>query len=171
LVCLKFQYERKKMSDKQLKSMKKELDDVLLEARVMAFIQVVRRHGDADLNDVFRLAKMCGLEHLSVNEIIGDELPRSGKDWAKRKLGDGSKPKRAIASSGFEVRTKAGRNKFDTAMLKELKSIGHSWTDAAELQIRLGGNPDQTRRSLNRLIELGKVTYKGKARGTRYKVA
>ncbi len=169
MVCHKFQYERKKMSDKQLKSMKKELDDVLLEARIMAFIQVVRRHGDADLNDVFRLAKMCNLEHLSVNKIIGDELPRSGKDWAKGNLG--SKPKVAIASSGFEVRTKAGRNKFDTAMLKELKSIGHSWTDAAELQIRLGGNPDQTRRSLNRLIEEGRVTYKGKARGTRYKVA
>lgn len=159
------------MSDKQLKSMKKELDDVLLEARVMAFIQVVRRHGDADLNDVFKLAKMCNLEHLSVKELIADELPRSGKDWAKRQLGESPKPKKAIASGGFEVRSKAGRNKFDTAMLKELKSIGHSWTEATELQAKLGGNPDQTRRSLNRLIGLGKVTYKGKARGTRYKVA
>lgn len=171
MVCHKFQYERKKMSDKQLKSMKKELDDVLLEARVMAFIQVVRRHGEADLNDVFKLAKMCNLEHLSVKELIADELPRSGKDWAKGQLGESLKSKRAIASGGFEVRSKAGRNKFDTAMLKELKSIGHSWTEATELQVKLGGNPDQTRRSLNRLIGLGKVTYKGKARGTRYKVA
>lgn len=171
MVCHKLQYERKKMSKKQLKSMKKELNDVLLEARVMAFIQVVRRHGDADLNDVFELAKMCNLEHLSVKELVADELPRSGKDWAKGQLGEGTESEKAIASGGFEVRTKAGRNKFDESMLKELKSIGHSWTEAAELQTRLGGSPDQTRRSLNRLIELGKVTYKGKARGTRYKVA
>lgn len=159
------------MPKKQLNSMKKELAAVLAEANIMAFIQVVRRHGDADLGDVFKLAKLFNLEHMSIKELFADRWPRSGKDWAKKQLGDGAKTKKALASGGLEVRTKAGRNKFDTAMLKELKSIGHSWTEAADLQIRLGGNPDQTRRSLNRLIELGKVTYKGKARGTRYKVA
>ncbi len=158
------------MSAKQLKSMKKELDDVLIEAQAMAFIQVVRRHGDADLSDVFKLAKLCNLEHLSIRELLVDELPRSGKEWAEKQLGEGAGPRKAIAS-GVKVRKKADRNKFDDTMLKELKSRGHSWTKAPALQTKLGGNPDQTRRSLNRLIEAGKVTYKGEARGTQYKVA
>jgi len=155
------------MPKRQFISMKKELDDAMAEAKTMAFIHVVRRHGNADLNDVFELAKMAKLEHIDIKSLLVDDLPRTGKEWSRKALGSGAK-KKAVGTGGLEVRTAEGRRTFDASVLKEL-SLNEDWTKAPDLQEKTGGNPDQTRRALNRLIESGKIKYKGKARGTQYK--
>lgn len=65
------------MSAAQLKSMKKEIDRVLSDAKIMAFVQVVRRHEKATLGDVMALAKEMGLGHLNVGQILFDEIGRA----------------------------------------------------------------------------------------------
>ena len=71
------------------------------------------------------------------------------------------------------MRTEAGREQFDTEVLATLQRAGGEMIAATTLREMMPGNadPTQLRTSLNRLISLGKVTFTGKARGTRYSLA
>jgi len=142
--------------------MQREVESVLSEATLMAFIQVVRRHPDATLNEVFKLAEYLNIGDVTLGVAFFDEVPRTGKDWAK-------KPK-AIAATVPELRTAAGREEYDARVLGVLKSKA-DWSTSQEVREASGGDPHQVRASLNRLIQSGRVHYKGRARGTRYKAA
>ena len=61
-----------------------------------------------------------------------------------------------------------GRDAYDKAMLDVLKGSSKQMA-APELGTAVGGTPLQVRTSLARLIQAGKVSWTGKARGTRYK--
>lgn len=81
----------------------------------------------------------------------------------KTRRGAGSsKPK------GVNTRTQDGRDAYDKAMLDVLKGSSKQMA-APELGTAVGGTPLQVRTSLARLIQAGKVSWTGKARGTRYK--
>ncbi len=96
------------------------------------------------------------LKSLTVGELLsGDSGSGSG---ANRGFGGGD--------SAF-TRTKAGRIAYDDSMLDALRT-SESPMSAVELRDLNGGTPDQARKALNRLIEEGKVSFSGKARGTRY---
>lgn len=69
---------------------------------------------------------------------------------------------------GLNTRTREGRNRLDAAILDFLKEQ----TDAVRaLDIRrgIGGTSAQVRTRLNFLISKKKVTYTGRASGTRYR--
>lgn len=68
------------------------------------------------------------------------------------------------------TRTPAGRKAYDEALLAALGAIAKP-VGVAKLMARVGGTNLQARASLNRLINAGKVTWTGKARGTKYSVA
>jgi hypothetical protein len=86
---------------------------------------------------------------------------------APAKSGKGAK---AEPAAEVNTRTPTGRDAFDKGVLEALKSIGGP-AGAGEIQRRVGGTNMQVRSAVNRLIEAGQVTWTGKARGTRYRVA
>ena len=83
-----------------------------------------------------------------------------------------AKPAKAAKAEPAEVntRTPAGRDEFDRSVFEALKAIGGP-AGAGEIQRRVGGTNMQVRSAVNRLIEAGQVTWTGKARGTRYRLA
>jgi len=76
----------------------------------------------------------------------------------------------AEAADEVNTRTPAGRASFDGQVYEALKAIG-DYAGAGDLQDRVGGTNMQVRSAVNRLIAEGKVTWTGKARGTRYRLA
>jgi len=78
----------------------------------------------------------------------------------------------AEPSGAAEVntRTPAGRRAFDEMVFAAIKSIAGP-AGAGAIQKVTGGTNMQVRSACNRLIEAGRVTWSGKARGTRYQAA
>jgi len=71
--------------------------------------------------------------------------------------------------STVNTRTPAGRAAYDKAIFQALTDIAQP-VGVAKLMARAGGTNLQARAALNRLIDAGKVSWTGKARGTRYNV-
>lgn len=69
---------------------------------------------------------------------------------------------------GHNTRTRTGRAELDQAILDYLKSQPEP-VRALDIRKGIGGTAAQIRTRLNYLIEKGKVTYKGRASGTRYR--
>jgi hypothetical protein len=80
------------------------------------------------------------------------------------------KAAKAEPAAEVNTRTPSGREAFDQGVFEALKAIGGP-AGAGEIQRRVGGTNMQVRSAVNRLIEAGQVTWTGKARGTRYRVA
>ncbi len=87
--------------------------------------------------------------------LVADEAPTEAGDAAP------SAPKKV------NTRTPAGRAAYDKAIFAALSDIGEP-VGVAKLMARAGGTNLQARAALNRLIDAGKVSWTGKARGTRY---
>ncbi|HRI09301.1 MAG TPA: hypothetical protein PKW35_15880 [Nannocystaceae bacterium] len=68
-----------------------------------------------------------------------------------------------------DVRTPAGRVRYEASLLTALADTP-GFTGVAALLAKAGGTNLQARAALNRLIEAGKVTWTGKARGTKYRL-
>lgn len=69
---------------------------------------------------------------------------------------------------GHNTRTRTGRAELDQSILDYLKSQPEP-VRALDIRKGIGGTAAQIRTRLNYLIEKGKVTYKGRASGTRYR--
>jgi hypothetical protein len=69
---------------------------------------------------------------------------------------------------GHNTRTRSGRQELDQAILDFLKSQAEP-VRALDIRKGIGGTAAQIRTRLNYLIEKGRVTYKGRASGTRYR--
>lgn len=70
-------------------------------------------------------------------------------------------------SDGVNTRTPEGRAAYDEALLKAVKSA-KAPIGAGRIIAEVGGTPLQARSGLARLIEAEKITWTGKARGTKY---
>ncbi|MCB9652513.1 MAG: hypothetical protein H6729_00075 [Deltaproteobacteria bacterium] len=69
------------------------------------------------------------------------------------------------------TRTAPGRAAFEEAILGALGELGGGPVSGADVKAKVGGTSLQVRTAMNRLIEAGKVTFEGKARGTKYSLA
>jgi hypothetical protein len=78
--------------------------------------------------------------------------------------------KAKVKTKSVNTRTPEGRKAYDTAVLAVVAESERP-IKAPEITSRVGGTALQVRKSLARLIELGKITWEGKARGMRYSVA
>ncbi|MEZ4452255.1 MAG: hypothetical protein R3B09_22505 [Nannocystaceae bacterium] len=78
-------------------------------------------------------------------------------------------PAKASKPKKVETRTPAGRLAYDDAMLAALREMDGP-VGVAALMGKVGGSNLQARAALNRLIAAGKITWAGKARGTRYMI-
>lgn len=73
-------------------------------------------------------------------------------------------------AKSVNTRTPEGRGGYDEALFKALEAAGAP-TGAGALIAKVGGTSLQARAGLARLIEAGRITWTGKARGTKYSLA
>lgn len=73
-------------------------------------------------------------------------------------------------AKAVNTRTPEGRAQYDEALYKALEAAGAP-TGAGALIAKVGGTSLQARAGLARLIEADRITWSGKARGTRYSLA
>ncbi len=137
---------------------------------------------------VAQLAEAAGMD---IDAVVGLVLGRAGAAKAaaaapvvaKRKPG---RPRKVVAQDpapaavtaasddegddgeGHNTRTRTGRMALDQAILDFLKAQSEP-VRALDIRKGIGGTAAQIRTRLNYLIEKNKVTYKGRASGTRYR--
>lgn len=70
----------------------------------------------------------------------------------------------------LNLRTEEGRDQYDAQVAKALRQLGEE-VASGEIRKIVGGSPAQVRASLDRLIEQGRVEYRGETRATRYWLA
>lgn len=84
---------------------------------------------------------------------------------------EGRKPRKGGGKAkAVNTRTPEGRGAYDEALFKALEAAGAP-TGAGALIAKVGGTSLQARAGLARLIEAGRITWSGKARGTKYSLA
>lgn len=83
--------------------------------------------------------------------------------------GDAGDVRKRARGKDVNVRTPAGRAEYEMALLAALAEFTTP-TGVSTLMGKVGGTNLQARAALNRLIEAGKITWVGKARGTKYSV-
>lgn len=85
--------------------------------------------------------------------------------------GEGRKSRKGGGKAkAVNTRTPEGRTAYDEALFKALEAAGAP-TGAGALIGKVGGTSLQARAGLARLIEAGRITWSGKARGTKYSLA
>ena len=104
---------------------------------------------------------------------------KSAKPTTKKATSAKSKPAAPKASNDatpsekpaeVNTRTPASRDAFDATVFAAIQSIAGP-AGAGAIQKLTGGTNMQVRSACNRLIEAGRLSWRGKARGTRYQVA
>jgi len=83
--------------------------------------------------------------------------------------GKQGKQRRVGKAKSVNTRTAEGRTAYDEALFQAVKDSGGP-AGAGSLIARAGGSSLQARAGLARLIEAGRITWSGKARGTKYSV-
>lgn len=127
---------------------------------------------------VAQLAEVAGL---SIDEVVGLVLKKGASRPASGGRGrkdSGDAPTTtshnkaaagsfAVTERQHETRTQAGRDALDKAILTVLKQTGERMR-AVDVRDAVGGTAAQVRARLNALIADARVSYGGKASGTRY---
>ena len=80
-----------------------------------------------------------------------------------------ARPARGGKAKAVNTRTAEGRTEYDEALFVAVKEHGGP-VGAGALIAKVGGTSLQARAGLARLIETGRITWSGKARGTKYSV-
>lgn len=131
---------------------------------------------------VAQLAELAGMDVDSmVALVLGKKAGAAPKAPARRGggrrkaaeavEGEADAPAQAAPASpskGHNTRTRSGREALDEAIISFLKEQSEP-VRALDIRAGVGGTAAQIRTRLNFLIEQGKVTYKGRASGTRYR--
>ncbi len=171
--------------------------DAVANAERDVMIQQIRSNTSMTVSDLIKLATSDDLGSVLRSITVGDIAGAGGGGAAaaaapgRKKVRRGPKGRKpapstpvvaapapvvadVVAPSGppakVDTRTAKGRHAYDAAMLKALRGAGRA-VSAPELARQVGGTPLQIRTSLSRLINGGKVTWTGRARGTRYEAA
>ena len=103
------------------------------------------------------------LSSVTVGEVIGMGLEDPDDEDEDDELTS------AMLADAPEVntRTAAGRREYDQRVLDFVQESEEA-VSATEIRNHVGGTSLQVRKSVARLIEAERVTWQGKARGTRY---
>jgi hypothetical protein len=133
------------------------------------FLELIRSHPEMTLAELSKLSKgqFSGLlSCVTVGEVI-----RGG--YEDEAAAPAEVPTASSASSAppdeVNTRTAAGRREYDARVL-EFISDSEEAVSATEIRNYVGGTSLQVRKAVARLIETERVTWQGKARGTRYSV-
>jgi hypothetical protein len=144
-------------------SFEREMSAAVKDVQRSVFLELIRSHPEMTLAELSKLSKgqfSSLLSSVTVGEVInaGHELERS-----------------PVAASGapaetpddVNTRTAAGRREYDARVLEFIQESEDAVT-ATEIRNHIGGTSLQVRKAVARLIDDERVTWQGKARGTRY---
>lgn len=139
------------------------------------FINLVCENPQLTLAELTKLGKgkfANLLSTVSVGDII--QGGRGGVRFADEadddRVGKVKNGKSKLKTKPVNTRTPEGRKAYDAAVLAVVAESDRP-IKAPEITSRVGGTALQVRKSLARLIDLGKITWEGKARGMRYSIA
>lgn len=161
---------------RRVSSFEREFNSAVEAVERDVFINLVCENPQLTLAELTKLGKgkfATLLSTVSVGDImqggrggrVADEDDEEDERPGKVKT---SKPK--VKTKSVNTRTPEGRKAYDAAVLAVVAESERP-IKAPEITSRVGGTALQVRKSLARLIELGKITWEGKARGMRYSVA
>jgi hypothetical protein len=144
----------------------RQFSNAIESAERAVFIELIRDNPQLSLAEIAKLGKgrFEGLlSSVTVGDIMGASKGRRGGRRAEGRAVRGGK-------KHVDTRTRAGRDAYDEAILGVLQNASRPLR-APEITGEVGGSPLQARASLARLIDAGRVTWEGKARGTKYSIA
>ncbi|WP_434424412.1 hypothetical protein [Nannocystis pusilla] len=149
-----------------LEGRKRELLVELLRQRPELTLAELQQLARGELGPLLRVITIADLQGRQVSQA---PVRATGNvAWAKSTPGPTTVAD--VAIQDVDTRTVAGREAFDKKILAAVKTI-EGPVSAAQVQARVGGTNMQVRTGLNRLIEVGKLTWSGRAKGTRYHLA
>lgn len=148
-------------------SFEREMSAAVRDVQRSVFLELIRSHPEMTLAELSKLSKgqFSGLlSSVTVGEVInaGHELERSHEVAAP------GSPSMEIPDE-VNTRTAAGRREYDARVLEFIQDSEEA-VSATEIRNHVGGTSLQVRKAVARLIETERVTWQGKARGTRYSV-
>lgn len=155
---------------RSVKQLKKEYETAVQQASIVAFIATARRHPDVTLGELGELAVEYGLGELSIHRMFVDENFMDFSTALPKALPAATKRKAAKTSDKKDYVTLRTVKQREAYRLKVLDANTDEWQAAPEIQSVTSGTPAQVRSTLNSLIEEGLLSFKGQARGTRYKL-
>lgn len=144
-------------------SFEREMSAAVRDVQRSVFLELIRSHPEMTLAELSKLSKgqfASLLSSVTVGEVINA----------------GRNPERSlVAASGssteapddVNTRTAAGRREYDARVLEFIQE-SEDPVSATEIRNHVGGTSLQVRKAVARLIETERVTWQGKARGTRY---
>ncbi|HVH99462.1 MAG TPA: hypothetical protein VM869_12155 [Enhygromyxa sp.] len=142
------------------------------------FINLVCENPQLTLAELTKLGKgkfATLLSTVSVGDIMqggrgGVRVADDADEEEDERPGKVKTSKAKVKTKSVNTRTPEGRKAYDAAVLAVVAESERP-IKAPEITSRVGGTALQVRKSLARLIDLGKITWEGKARGMRYSVA
>lgn len=135
------------------------------------FINLVCENPQLTLAELTKLGKGKFANLLS-SVCVGDII-QGGRGAAPDDAAGGKRArvgkKGKVKTKAVNTRTPEGRRAYDAAVLAMVEEAARP-IKAPEITAKVGGTALQVRKSLARLIEGGKITWEGKARGMKYSV-
>lgn len=128
------------------------------------FLDLILSHPEMTLAELSKLSKgqFSGLlSSITVGEVIHAGSSPDGPTAATKST--------AVIPDEVNTRTAAGRREYDARVLEFIETAEEP-VSATEIRSAVGGTSLQVRKSVARLIENERVTWQGKARGTRYSI-
>ena len=135
------------------------------------FLELIRSHPEMTLAELSKLSKgqFAGLlSSITVGEVIN--AGRAGLAEGSVDLDDMDGDEDFDGEEGdgeVNTRTAQGRREYDNRVYDYILAAEEP-VSATEIRNTIGGTSLQVRKSVARLIEAERVTWQGKARGTRY---
>ncbi len=153
----------------RVSTFEREMTAAVRDMQRSVFLELIRSHPEMTLAELSKLSKgqFSGLlSSVTVGEVIDAGREGSGEpEEDESAQSEVSCPH--AAPREVNTRTAAGRREYDGLVLDFVCS-SEAPVSATEIRNHVGGTSLQVRKSVARLIEAEKVTWQGKARGTRY---
>ncbi|NVB38789.1 hypothetical protein G6O69_13190 [Pseudenhygromyxa sp. WMMC2535] len=134
------------------------------------FINLVLENPQLTLAELTKLGKgkfANLLSSVSVGDILEGGRAGGTRSAAEGNTTNNKKKKRKQKTKPVNTRTPEGRKAYDAAVFAVVENAERP-IKAPEITAEVGGTALQVRKSLARLIDRGRVTWEGKARGMRY---
>ncbi len=150
-------------------SFEREMSAAVKDVQRTVFLELIRSHPEMTLAELSKLSKgqFSGLlSSVTVGEVINAgqaSLLAEMEALAGRTRGDEDEDE----DDEVNTRTAAGRREYDMRVLEFIRDSEEP-VSATEIRNHVHGTSLQVRKAVARLIEAEKVTWHGKARGTRY---
>ncbi|NVB39359.1 hypothetical protein G6O69_16065 [Pseudenhygromyxa sp. WMMC2535] len=149
-----------------MSTFEREMSEAVKEVQRSVFLELIRSHPEMTLAELSKLSKgqFSGLlSSVTVGDVlsagVGGEEPTTETTVKDREL--------PILNYEVNTRTAQGRREYDNRVLEFIEHAEEP-VSATEIRSFVGGTSLQVRKAVARLIEAERVTWQGKARGTRY---